>query len=58
MQGEKAGIEGQFGSVEKAGIEVHLELGNVVQWKFLDSLRVTLLWEDIESELTTSFVVR
>ena len=28
MQGETAGIEGQFGSVEKAGIEVQLELGN------------------------------
>ena len=58
MQGEKAGIEGQFGSVEKAGIEVQLELGNIVQLKFLDSLWVNLLWENIESELTTFFVVR
>ena len=56
--GETAGIEGQFGSVEKAGIEVQLELGNIVQLKFLDSLWVNLLWENIESELTTFFVVR
>lgn len=58
MQGETAGIEGQFGSVEKAGIEVQLELGNIVHLKFLDSLWVNLLWENIESELTTFFVVR
>ena len=58
MQGETPGIEGQFGSVDKAGIEVQLELGNIVQLKFLDSLLVNLLWENIESELTTFFVFR
>ena len=44
--------------MEKAGIEVQLELGNIMQLKFLDSLWVNLLWENIESELTTFFVVR
>ena len=43
---------------ETAGTVVQVELENIVQLKFLDSLWVNLLWENIESELTTFFVVR